>query len=314
MRRPHLNLPRIPRPVVLGLAAGLAAAGGSLFLPDSFRSEARILSDAGSHEPPPGRTGVWAPSAPPELPGSREDGPTVIYADILGSARMASRLLFAEYAYPCRSWRFGPERPVRGTLLDYLGAANQDRAMGAFRRLLSVDRNPKSGLLTIGAETRSPELSRQVVRRAVEELRQALVELSQVAGENKARCAWERLEEVRAQYRERGAAFEAFQDANRNWEASPEPNLRFRGRQFGQDLDLWRQILANLTLNHEQALLEARNDTQILLVLDPGERPREKCRPHRALIAFGAAVVTGAASWAYRNRGTVHRLFITKEP
>ena len=314
MRRPDLDRLRIPGPLALGLAAGLASAGAATFLPDSFRAEARILSDAGSHEPPPGRTGVWAPSAPPELPGSREDGPTVIYADILGSARIASRLLFTEYAYPCRAWRFGPERPVRGTLLAYLGAANQDRAMGAFRRLLSVDRNPKSGMLTIGAETHSPELSRQVVRRAVEELRQALVEFSQAAGENKARCARERLDEVRAQYRSRGAAFQSFQEANRNWEGSPDPNLRFRGRQLGQDLELWRQILANLTLNHEQALLEARNDTQILLVLDPGERPREKCRPHRALLAFGAAVVAGAAGWAYRNRSTVHRLFIAKEP
>ena len=148
----------------------------------------------------------------------------------------------------------------------------------------------------------------------MEELRQALVEFSQAAGENKARCARERLEEVRAQYRERAGAFQAFQEANRNWEASPDPNLRTRGLQFRQDLELWRQIRANLTLNHEQALLEARNDTQVLLVLDPGALPREKYRPHRALIAFGTAVAAGAASWACRNRSTVHRLFIAKEP
>jgi hypothetical protein len=303
------------RPALHALLAGLAAAAGSVFLPNIYQSEARILSDAGhSGTNSPQRTGIWAPTAPPETPTSRGDGPTVIYVDILHSRRMAEQLLLHEYDYACRPWRFGRSQRNRGTLLAYLGSANLDRAMGPLTKVLAVSRDPKSGLLTIRAETRSPELSLQVVRLAALNLRDFLVELSQAAGQNKARFTLGRLEEVKGKYAELGQAFQRFQDANRNWESSPAPNLRFQGTQMRECLDLWRQVVTNLTLNHEQALLEAQNDTQTLLVMDPGNLPVEKCRPARALIAFAVACAVGAASWITRNRSAIAKRILAKEP
>ena len=109
-----------------------------------------------------------APTAPPEPFGTREDGPTVIYADILRSRRMAEQLLLQDYDY---GWTdFGRTRRTRGTLLAYLGAPGVDQALGPLKRLLTVQRDPKSGQLTLAAETRSPELSLQVVRKASEVL------------------------------------------------------------------------------------------------------------------------------------------------
>src|SRR5208283_4252525 len=137
--------------------------------------------------------------------------------------------------------------------------------------------------------TRSPELSMQVVRRAAENLRDFLVEFSQAAGKDKVRFTLGRLEEVQAKYRDAAGEFQAFQDANRNWDTSPAPGVRFRGTQLKERLDLWKQVVTNLTLNHEQALLEAQNDTQTLLLMDPGNLPLEKCRPARAFIVFIAA-------------------------
>jgi len=303
------------RPALCAFLAGLAAAAVSVCLPNQYRSEARILSDAGhAGGGSAQRTGVWAPTAPPEVPASREEGPTVIYVDILKSRRMAEQLLLQEYEYGDRRWRFGRRRRTRGTLLQYLGAANVDRAMGPLRTLLAVQRDPKSGLLTISAETRAPELSLQVVRKAAENLRDFLVEFSQAAGKNKARFTQGRLEEVQARYRELGRAFQAFQDANRNWETSPAPSVRSRGAQMKGDLDLWQQVVTNLTLNHEQALLEAQNDTQTLLLMDPGSLPLEKSRPARALIVFAAAAAAGAGSWAYRNRAVLANRIFAKEP
>ena len=313
MSRPPF-LPRALRQAAaLALAAGAATAAVTVFLPNDYKAEARILPDAGTAPPSSWRTGLWAPTAPPQNLGSREDGPTVIFEEILKSRRMASCLLEAEYEYPLRPWRFGKPRPVRSTLLQYLDAPDLDRAMGAFRRLLTVERSPKSGLLVIGAETRSPELSMQVARKAVATLRQVLLELSQADGRAKAKATGDRLAEVREQYDHKCAIFQRFQDADRNWEASPSPTLRFQGHQLKEDLALWRQILGNLTLNHEQALLEARNDAQALLVLDPGGLPTEKSRPHRAFLVFGAALVTGASSWALLNRSSFHDLFISRE-
>jgi hypothetical protein len=69
----------------------------------------------------------------------------------------------------------------------------------------------------------------------------------------------------------------------------------------------------NLTLNHEQALLEAQNDTQTLLLMDPGSLPLEKSRPHRALIVCAVASAVGAGSWAVRNRTAILNRILAKE-
>jgi hypothetical protein len=302
------------RPLRHACLAGLATAAVTVCLPNDYRSQARILSDMGH----PGggaslRTGVWAPTAPPETPAPREDGPTVIYVDILKSRRMAEQLLLQEYEYGCRPWRFARRRSTRGTLLDYLGAENVDRAMKPLKKVLDIQRDPKSGLLTISAETTSPELSLLVVRKAAESLRDFLVELGQDSGRSKARFTLGRLREVQDKYAELGRQFERFQDANRNWEASPSPNLRFRGAQMREELNLWRQVVMNLTLNHEQALLEAQNDTQTLLLMDPGSLPLEKSRPHRALIVCAVASAVGAGSWAARNRTAILNRILAKE-
>lgn len=301
------------RPLRHACLAGLAAAGVAVLLPNAYRSEARILSDTGHGVGSVQRTGVWAPTAPPEIPTSREDGPTVIYADILKSRRMAEQLLLQEYEYGYRPWRFARRRTARGTLLHYLEAANVDRGMGRLRSILGVQRDPKSGLLTISAETTSPELSMQVVRKAAENLRDFLVDLSQANGQDKARFTQGRLEEVREKYQELGRQFERFQDGNRNWETSPAPNVRFHGAQLREGLELWRQVVMNLTLNHEQALLEAQNNTQTLLLMDPGNLPLEKSRPARALIVFTVAALVGVGSWAVQNRQAIIRRILAKE-
>jgi len=304
-----------PRPLLKSLRhaglAGLAAAAVAVLLPNAYRSEARILSDTGHAASP--RTGVWAPTAPAESFTSREDGPTVVYVDILRSRRLAEQLLLREYEYGRRPWRFARPRRVRGTLLDYLGAASVDRALGPLRSALTIQRDAKSGLLTISAETASPELSLAVVRQAAEQLRAILVELSQEAGQNRARFTEGRLEQVQGRYAELGRQFERFQDGNRNWETSPDPNLRFRGAQLKEGLGLWRQVVMNLTLNHEQALLEAQNDTQTPLLLDAGSLPLEKSRPARGLIVFTVAAAVGAGSWAWQHRTAISNRILAKE-
>jgi hypothetical protein len=305
---------RFRRALLHGALAGGLAAAGSLALPDQFRSVVRILSDTGrAGQGASFRTGVWAPAAAPETPGSRDDGPTVIYVDILRSRRLAERILLQEHEYDCRSWRFGRAAHRRGTLLDYLGAGSVDEALGALKGVLGIQRDLKSGLLTLHAETRSPGLSLQVVQGAREALRDFLTEMSQEAGRDRARFILERLGEVQGRYRASARAFQDFQEANRNWSASPSPNVRFRGGELKADVDLWGQVAANLTLGHEQALLEARNDLQSLLVLDPGSLPLRKSGPHRAFIAFASALVAGTFSWAHLNRALIRNRLLAKE-
>jgi uncharacterized protein involved in exopolysaccharide biosynthesis len=305
---------RFRGPLLLTLAAGLVAAVISIFLPNYYKSEVRILSDAGNAGGPNLRAGVWAPSAVPETVSNREDGPTIIFADILKSRRMAETLLQASYTYPLKAGRFGETHQVHGTLLNYLGADNVDRGIAGLKSVLVVQRDMKSGLLTLTVETRSPELSMQVVQLAAKSLKDFLVELSQAAGKTKAEFTQGRLTVVNEKFESLGREFLNFEEVNRNWQESPSPSVRYRGDRLKDDLELWKQVKGNLTLNHEQALLEARNDTQNVLILDPGNLPHDKSRPSRALVVFLTMFLTGLASWTYTNRSIVYHRFLAKEP
>lgn len=301
-------------PALLMLAAGGIAAGITLFMPNYYKSEVRILSDAGNSGGVNQRAGVWAPSATPDTVGSREDGPTIIYADILKSRRMAEFLLQSEYDYALRSGKAGAPRQIRGTLLAYLGVTTLDKGISPLKSILVVQRDMKSGLLTLSVETRSPELSLEIGQRATKALKDFLVELSQSTGKNKAEFTLGRLEAVKERFDAVGREVLRFEEANRNWEESPSPSVRFRGTRLKEELELWKQVTTNLTLNHEQALLEARNDTQSLLILDPGNLPETKSKPARAFIVFLTMFGVGLLSWVFLNRTLVYHHFFAKEP
>lgn len=291
--------------------AGACAACASLCLPDRFRARARILPDMGSAAPA-ARSGVWAPTAPAGIQGSREDGPTVIFAEILRSRRVADRVLEATYAYGVRSWALGPEHRRRGTLAEHLGVSG-DPAQGAFQRLLGVDRKARSGLLTVTAETTSPELSLQVVQGAVAALRETLADFARAEARNRAAALEPRLEQARAAHGEASGRFQAFLAVNRNWETGSSPQVHFQGAQLKERVDLWARVLANLTLNREQALLEAGNQAPALLVLDGGSLPRRKCGPPRALLVLGAMAAAGGGVLAVSHRHRIRGLFVSLE-
>ncbi|WP_243330777.1 GumC domain-containing protein [Mesoterricola sediminis] len=299
-------------PLLAACAAGLAAAAAGLALPNRYAATARILPDLGTAAAS-GRTGVWAPTAPPALPGSREEGPTVIFVEILHSRRVADRVLGTTFAYRDRTWALGAPVARREPLWRHLGARDPEGALGPFRRALGVDRNPRSGLLTLTAETRSPELSLQVVQAAVEALRETLQDLTRAEARWRADVVQRRLDEVEAAHREASGRFRRFLEANRNWEASPSPDLRFQGLQLREQVDLLARVRANLTLNREQALLEAGGQAPALHVLDGGALPLRKRGPHRALLVLGAAALAGGAATAVQHRGRIHHLIFARE-
>jgi len=291
--------------------AGICAACATLSMPDRFMARARILPDMGSAAPA-ARTGVWAPTAPAGVQGSREDGPTVIFAEILRSRRVADQVLGATYEYGVRTWALGKERRRRSTLAEHLGVAG-DPAQGAFQRLLGVDRKPRSGLLTVTAETVSPELSLQVVQGAVEALRATLADFARAEARNRAAALAPRLAQAREAHEEASGRFQAFLVVNRNWETGSSPQLHFQGAQLKERVDLWARVLANLTLNREQALLEAGNQAPALLVLDGGSLPLRKCGPPRALLVLGAMAAAGGGVLAAAHRHRIRGLFVSME-
>ena len=285
----------------LALAVGLLVAVYSMFMPLYFRSEAKLLpfdnKSAGS------LGGIAATAAALGLGAPGQDGPEATYPDILASRWMCLGLLDSRYTYTMRGIPlFQRKWQETKTLREYLAAPNEDQAVRELGDLLTVQRDIKTRSLTLAAETRSPELSRQVVNRALELLGQFLLEKNQTRGKTKVSFILARLDEAKRELTAKEASFRAFLEVNRNFAVSADPGIRLGGARLEADLQLQRQVLTTLALNKEQAMLEEKNDMPLLNILDAGYTPIERSRPARARLVITGFLVAFAGILGWRRR------------
>jgi hypothetical protein len=298
---PTLNLKAsLKRPLKVALAVGVATAIFTLFRPNYYKSEAKLLPvDVNATS---GMRGLAATAAAlgVALPGG--EGADANFVDILESRWMKERLLQTEYHFHTRFGRFGSEKAHQETLYAYLDEDNLDRALRALEGMFKAEKNEKTNVLTLYAETKSPELSEQMVRRATELLNQFVVRNNRTRGSEKAAFAEARLADARSEMGQAEAAFRAFLESNRNYQMSADPGVRLLGARLEAELSLRRQIVATLAMNREQALLDAKNDIPILNILDAGNLPIEKSRPFRSLIVLMMMALSGAGTWTWEHR------------
>jgi hypothetical protein len=117
----------LKKPVQWALAAGLATAVITLFMPNYYKSEAKLLPvDSASAG---GMGGLAAAAAAFGVGVGGAGGSDANFTDILNSRWLSEQLLDpkAEFHYHIRSWRFGAEHPVAGSLYDYLESAKFSR-------------------------------------------------------------------------------------------------------------------------------------------------------------------------------------------
>lgn len=289
------------KPLQWALAAGLLTAIVTLFMPNSYRSETRLLPVESKGLS--GNLGGLASAAAAfgvSVPGG--DSNDANYVDILSSRWLREQLLQTEFQYHTRSWRFGAEQAKKSTLYDYLHASNMDRGVQGMSGLLSAVRDLKSKVITISAVTRSPELSQLIVQRARKLLELFLQEKGRTRGGAKAAFAEARLSEARREMNEAEDNLRRFLEGNRNFQTSADPLVRLKGSRLEIELRLRQQLVSAIAMNREQALLEEKNDIPILNVLDEGNIPLEKSGPIRSQIVVVFFTLTGVCAWGYENR------------
>jgi len=290
-------------------AAGLLTALYSLSMPNYYKSEARLLPVESKGTG--GNLGGLASAAAAfgvNLPGG--DSGDANFVDVLTSRWLKEQVIRTEFHYHQRSWRYGAERIEKGTLLDYLNAKNLDLAVKDLGTILAVARDPKSKVIAISAETKSPELSQLIVERTGKLLEIFLQEKGRTRGGAKAAFAEARLAEARREMDEAEELLRHFLESNRNSQSSSDPAVRLKGTRLETELRLRQQLVSSIAMNREQALLEEKNDIPILNVLDSGNLPIEKSRPARSTLVLMAGILAGAGAWIWSNRGWVRaRLF-----
>lgn len=291
--------PQLHAPLRNGAMAGVLVVIISLFLQDSYRCEAQILPDhprAGAGLG--GQMAAMVAAAGIALPDQANSDLT--FTDILNSRWMQKSLLLETYRFSTRAWFFGRERERRETLYAYFHARNLDQACRMVRDHLTVAHDLKSKLLTISAETPSAALSQQMVRRAVAGLEEFIEMKSRSRGGNKAAFTAERVQEASAASALAAREAEAFLRAHRNYATSNDPAVRLEGVRLEGLCRLRQQVVATLTLNYEQALLEKKNDMPVLNILDEGDLPQEKSGPFRSRLALLAFLLAGGGTWLWR--------------
>ncbi|WP_026853119.1 hypothetical protein [Geothrix fermentans] len=292
----------LKKPIQWAVAAGLLTAVITLFMPNYYKSEARLLPvESKGLSGSLGGLATAAAAFGVSVPGG--EGNDANFVDILNSRWLREQLLQTEFQYHVRSWRFGAERLERGTLYAYVDEKNMDRAVKELGKVLSATRDLKSKVITLGAETKSAELSQQVVQRAGKLLEAFLQEKGRTRGGAKAVFAEARLADARLEMDQAEEAFRRFLEGNRNYQGSADPAVRLRGTRLENELRLRQQLVTTLAMNREQALMEEKNDMPIVNILDGGNLPDEKSRPSRSAWAIGVflTALAGVFVWGYRG-------------
>lgn len=292
----------LKRPLQIGFLAAVVTAVVSLFMPNYYKSEARVLPvEPGGVMGNMGGLAAAAAAFGVNMPGG--EGSDANFVDILNSRTLREKLLETEFTFKERAWRFGSEQPRKVTLETYLDQPNRDRSLKALAKVLSASRDLKSKVINLGAETKSPELAQKVVRRALELLEGFVQEKGRTRGGAKAAFAEGRLGDARKEMAQVEDEFRRFLDGNRNYLMSADPSVRLQGLRLEAELKLRQQLVTTLALNREQALMEEKNDIPILNVLDPGNLPIDKSRPVRSVMVLLVFTMTTAAvaAWMHRN-------------
>lgn len=302
----------LKRPIQWALAAGLLTALVTLFMPNYYRSEARLLPV--ETKGLGGNLGGLASAAAAfgvSVPGG--DSSDANFVDVLNSRWLRKQLLQTEFQYHIRSWRFGAERVEKGTLYNYLDAKNMDRALQELGAVVSASRDLKSKIISITAETKSPELSQLIVDRTDKLLEVFLQDKGRTRGGAKAAFAEARLTDARREMDEAENVLRHFLESNRNFQTSSEPSVRLKGSRLETELRLRQQLVTSIAMNREQALLEEKNDIPILNVLDSADLPIDKSKPVRSIIVLLVTLLTGLGTWAWLNRNWLQERLLADE-
>lgn len=273
----------------------------SLFMSNMYKSEARILPADGKSGGGIGQMAAAAAAMGVSMPGG--ESADAAYVDIIKSRWMNKKLVLEKYRFRTRSFCFGAWKEREQTLYDYFKAKSNDGALRKLKSLISVSRDLKTRLITITVETKSPELSQQIVRKVVGNLEEFVQTKGRTKGSAKAAFALERLKDFQTASTQIELELTEFMNVHRNFTTSNDPIIRIQGTKLENTLKLRQQVMTTLTLNYEQALLEEKNDMPILNVLDEGDIPEEKSGPNRLMLSMFFILLVASLDWLRCNRG-----------
>jgi uncharacterized protein involved in exopolysaccharide biosynthesis len=264
-----------------------AAVGLTLLQEDTYTTQASFRpqgSDASASE-----LMALASQFGVRVPGrSNEEVSPAFYADLLASREILLRVASRDFDV----------RGVGSTSLADLFEIDEDteelRLEEAIETLrddvVSISTGRETGIVTVEVRTKWPDLSQEIAQRLLDEIARFNLHTRQSQAAAERVFIQERVDSARSALLAAESAMQAFLQANRQWENSPD--LTFQHDRLERDITLRQQVYTTLVQSFEQARISEVRDTPVITVLQapflpPG--PDER----RLLLMIALGVVLG---------------------
>jgi uncharacterized protein involved in exopolysaccharide biosynthesis len=288
---------------VLGVPLGTAAVvlGMSFLIPPTYTATASFVPEARSQGRAAGLAGLAGLAGQFGIAvGPEPSHSPRFYADVAKSRDILDRLLLARYADP----RVRQRASDSTTLLTVLRPGGRNPAdsleQGAKKlaRLLSVDVEAQTSIVTVTASLHYPELAAAVANRLVAYLNDFNTQTRQSQARERRKFVEQRVTAGEQDLRQAEEALKHFYEANRSWQQAPQ--LVFEEGELRRQVDLRQELYLTLRREYETARIEEVNDTPVITLVDSAAVPQRKSSPRRALWTVIAFFLSGlvAIFWA----------------
>jgi len=252
-----------------------------LLLPNRYESTASILPSQS-----PDKLQQLRDVAGISLSSPSEEGSSELYPVILRSRLIKDDVLAKEYAFTAN------DETKAITFPEYFDQTNRDKLYAALDNITTVSFDKKTGVVSLGVETRHPELSQLTLQQYIVALETYnLHSRKSKARENEKYLARE-LALLKSELLQSQDSLRAFQEQNRTWNENAHPWVLSELARLKRDLAVKDQSFLFLSQEYESAKLKAQMDIPIVQILDEPSLPIQKSGPYRLFILIVVGVTT----------------------
>ncbi|MBD3217919.1 MAG: hypothetical protein GF310_06530 [candidate division Zixibacteria bacterium] len=263
---------------IVGTAvAVMILAGIILFLtPNKYSSHARILPSGKGD-----RLSALQELAQMNGLTNMDENSSELFPVILRSRHIRNAVLDKEY----------PLNDKNINLRDYFDTRDPDRLLASLAKITSVSMDKKSGVIDVSVETTSSRLSQAVLQAYITELENYNIHKRRSQAKQASKYLEKQLVEIEKELKEAEDKLEKFQNSNRGWAASSNPEILKMLARFQRDIEIKTKTYLTLRQEYELAKLNAQKDIPVVRVLDQPSLPTVKSGPRRlsAIILAGFA-------------------------
>ncbi len=300
----------------LGVAAGVVALAILLLLvlPPRYRATASFVTTDASVALPSaiadlaGQPALSGLTSQLGLGGSRDPSQSpAFYTQLLQSRELLTRLVLSKFADP-RS-----DQPAdSATLIQLFGITARDTQRGVeiavkrLKRQIYVIADPKTNLVLLRVDARSPALAAEIGNRAVGLVSAFNKEQRLSRAQARRVFLQDRVDATLAELRAAEDSQRVFYDRNRQWQNSP--GLVVVERRMRRQVETASDLYLAMRREFETARLDEINNTPVITIVDRAVAPRKPEWPQRTLITVTAAVLGVAlgALWAAARELLAH--------